>query len=514
MHRAPGGRSGSCTLAPAMRRRTPLLLLCLGLSACTTSTAAPPPPPPSAAAVLAPAAPSTSSSAAVALAPEAPSPGKTLREATLRTSVALDTVKSLVDTASPRLSGSPGGKAAVDWAQRAMETAGLAKVHAESVKVPHWERGDESGEILAPHAHKLSLAALGGSVGTPAAGIEAEVIEVDSLDALDKLDAKDVKGKIVFFHVIMERLKDGSGYGKAVRVRGSGAIAAAKLGAVGVVIRSIGTDVNRTPHTGAMRYDPKVEKIPAAALAIPDADLLHRLVAQGKPVRLKLKLGARSFPDADSANMIGDVVGSSLPDEVILLGAHLDSWDLGQGAIDDAAGCAIILEAGRQIALLNPKPKRTVRVVFFANEENGLAGAKAYAKAHEAEVAKHVLAFEADFGAARVVEARYSGGEDKRPQFLTIAALLAPLGVTMSTEPAEGGADISTLQALGVPMLDLRQDGTTYFDFHHTANDTVERIEKAEIDQAAAAFTAAAFAAADAPSDFGRLPEERREHRH
>jgi carboxypeptidase Q len=495
-----------------MRRRTPLLLLCLGLAACTTSTAAPPPA--ASAAVLAPAAPSTSASAAVAPAPEAPSPGKTLRETTLRTSVALDTVKSLVDTASPRLSGSPGGKAAVDWAQRAMEAAGLAKVHAEPVKVPHWERGDESGELLAPHAHQLSLAALGGSVGTPAAGIEAEVLEVDSLDALAKLDARDVKGKIVFFHVIMERLKDGSGYGKAVRVRGSGAIAAAKLGAVGVVIRSIGTDVNRTPHTGAMRYDPKVEKIPAAALAIPDADLLHRLVALGKPVRLKFKLGAKSFPDADSANMIGDVVGSSLPDEVVLLGAHLDSWDLGQGAIDDGAGCAIILEAGRQIALLNPKPKRTVRVVFFANEENGLAGAKAYAKAHEADIPRHVLAFEADFGAARVVEARYSGGEDKRPQFLTIAALLAPLGVTMSTEPAEGGADISTLQALGVPMLDLRQDGTTYFDFHHTANDTVERIEKAEIDQAAAAFTAAAFAAADAPSDFGRLPEERREHRH
>jgi carboxypeptidase Q len=494
-----------------MRCRTPLLLVCLGLAACTTSTAAPPPA--SSAVVTAPAAPPASASAA-APAPEAASPARTLRETTQRTSIALDTVKSLVDTASPRLSGSPGGKAALGWAQHAMEVAGLSKIHAEPVKVPHWERGEESGEILAPQPHKLSLAALGGSVGTPAAGIEAEVIEVDSLDALAKLDAKDVKGKIVFFHVIMERLKDGSGYGKAVRVRGSGAVAAAKLGAVGVVIRSIGTDVNRAPHTGAMHYDPKVEKIPAAALAIPDADLLHRLFALGKPVRLKLKLGAQSFPDADSANILGDVVGSSLPDEVVLLAAHLDSWDLGQGAIDDAAGCAIILEVGRQIALMNPRPKRTVRVVFFANEENGLEGAKAYAKAHESEVAKHVLAFEADFGAARVVEARFSGGEDKRPQFLTIAGLLAPLGVAMSTEPAEGGADISTLQALGVPLLDLRQDGTTYFDFHHTANDTVERIDKAEIDQAAAAFAAAAYSAADAPGDFGRLPEERREHRH
>ncbi len=494
-----------------MRRRTPLLLLCL--AACTTS-AAPPPPPESPAAVTAPAAPSGSASAAVVEAPEAPSPGQKLRDATLRTSVALETVKSLIDEASPRLSGSAGGKAAIGWAQRAMEAAGLARVHAEPVKVPHWERGDESGELLAPYAHALSLAALGGSVGTPAAGLEAEVIEVASLDALDKLDPKDVKGKIVFFHVIMERLNDGSGYGKAVRVRSSGAIAAAKLGAVGVVIRSIGTGVNRTPHTGAMRYDPKVPKIPAAALAIPDADLLHRVVAQGKPVRLKLELGAKTLPEADSANVIGEVLGSSLPDEVVLLGAHLDSWDLGQGALDDGAGCAIILEAGRQIARMDPKPKRTVRIVFFANEENGLAGATAYAKAHAAEIPKHVIAFEADFGAARVVEVRYAGAEDKRPQFLTIAALLKPLGVTLSTEPAGGGADISPLQALGVPMLDLRQDGTTYFDFHHTANDTVERIEKAEIDQAAAAFAAAAYAAADAPSDFGRLPEDKRDHHH
>ena len=494
-----------------MRRRTPLLLLCL--AACTTS-AAPPPPPESPAAITAPAAPSGSASAAVVEAPEAPSPGQKLRDATLRTSVALETVKSLIDEASPRLSGSAGGKAAIGWAQRAMEAAGLARVHAEPVKVPHWERGDESGELLAPYAHALSLAALGGSVGTPAAGLEAEVIEVASLDALDKLDPKDVKGKIVFFHVIMERLNDGSGYGKAVRVRSSGAIAAAKLGAVGVVIRSIGTGVNRTPHTGAMRYDPKVPKIPAAALAIPDADLLHRVVAQGKPVRLKLELGAKTLPEADSANVIGEVLGSSLPDEVVLLGAHLDSWDLGQGALDDGAGCAIILEAGRQIARMDPKPKRTVRIVFFANEENGLAGATAYAKAHAAEIPKHVIAFEADFGAARVVEVRYAGAEDKRPQFLTIAALLKPLGVTLSTEPAGGGADISPLQALGVPMLDLRQDGTTYFDFHHTANDTVERIEKAEIDQAAAAFAAAAYAAADAPSDFGRLPEDKRDHHH
>lgn len=493
-----------------MRRRTPLLLLSLFLAACTATNAAPT----LGASAAASAGPSAPGSASAIEPPEPPSAARKVREATLRTSVAFETVKSLVDEASPRLSGSPGGKAALGWAQRAMVAAGLAKVHGEPVKVPHWERGEESGEILAPYVQKLSLAALGGSVGTRPGGVEAEVIEVASLEAIEKLDPEDVKGKIVFFHVVMEREKDGSGYGKAVGVRGKGAIAAARLGAVGVVIRSIGTDQNRAPHTGAMRYDAKVEKIPAAALAIPDADRLHRVIAQGKPVRMKLALGAKTLPDADSANMVGDVIGSSLPDEIVLLAAHLDSWDLGQGAIDDGAGIAIVLEAGRQIALMDPKPKRTVRIVFFANEENGLAGATAYAKAHEAEVAKHVIAMEADFGAARVVEARYAGGEDKRAQWLTVAALVKPLKVTISAEPAGGGADLGPLQALGVPVIDLRQDGTTYFDFHHTANDTLERIEKAEIDMAAAAFAATAYAAADAPSDFGRLPGDRREHRH
>jgi hypothetical protein len=497
-----------------MPRRTSLSLsLLLFLAACTPTSAAPLPG--SSAAPAAPSAIASASGAAAAIEPpEPPSAARQVREATLRTSVALDTVKSLVDEASPRLSGSAGGKAALGWAQRAMDAAGLANVRAEPVKVPHWERGDESGEILAPYAHKLSLAALGGSVGTPAAGLEAEVIEVPSLDAIEKLDPKDVKGKIVFFHVVMERQQDGSGYGKAVRVRGAGAIAAAKLGAVAVVIRSIGTDISRAPHTGAMRYDAKVAKIPAAALAVPDADLLHRLVAQGKPVRIKIKLGAKTLPDADDANMVGEVVGSSLPDEIVLLGAHLDSWDLGQGAIDDGAGCAIVLEAGRQIARMNPKPKRTVRVVFFANEESGLAGAKAYAKEHAAEVPKHVLGLEADFGAGRVLNACFSGGEDKRAQFLAVAALVKPLGVTLLDEPAEGGADLSPLQARGVPLFDLRQDGTTYFDFHHTANDTIERITRAEIDQVAAAYAATAYAAADAPGDFGRIPEGKREHHH
>src|SRR6185437_7237027 len=208
----------------------------------------------------------------------------------------------------------------------------------------------------------------------------------------------------------MDRTRDGSGYGRAVVARGQGAIHAAKLGAVAVLVRSIGTDQSRAPHTGGMHYDDGVAKIPAAALAIPDADVLHRLLSRGGHVRVRLSLGARSLPDAEGANVVGDVEGSATPKEVVLLGAHLDSWDLGRGAIDDGAGCAIVMEAARQIAGLPQHPRRTVRVVLFANEENGLRGARAYAAAHAAELGDHVVALEADLGAGRVYATRFLGG--------------------------------------------------------------------------------------------------------
>ena len=450
--------------------------------------------------------------AAPAPAPRVSGPVDALREGVLASSQALATVRSLTDEAGPRLSGSPGNKAGIAWALRALGEAGFAKVHAEACAVPHWERGEEKGAILEPSLQPLALAALGGSVGTPPEGLEGEVIEAASLEALDKLDPAKVAGRIVFLYVKMERTRDGSGYGAAVTPRGKGAIQAAKLGAAAVLIRSIGTDDNRTPHTGAMRYDDKVPKIPAAALANPDADVLHRLLAEGKRVRVRLSLGARSLPDAEGANVVGDVEGSGAPGEIVLLGAHLDSWDLGRGAIDDGAGCAIVMEAGRQIARLPRHPRRTVRVVLFANEENGLRGAHAYATAHAAEVGSHVLALEADLGAGRVYEARFLGPATAMAAFRAVAAAADPLGSVASDKEAHGGADLSPLMALGVPVIDLRQDATTYFDFHHTANDTLERVNKADIDQAAAAFAAVAYAAADSPADFGRIPEAKRQH--
>jgi Zn-dependent M28 family amino/carboxypeptidase len=400
----------------------------------------------------------------------------------------------------------------VTWALRTLGEAGFTNVHAEPCAVPHWERGEEQAAIVAPWPQPLALAALGGSVGTAPEGLEADVVEATSLDALDQLDPAQVAGKIVFVYVKMQRSRDGSGYGVAVRPRGDGAVRAAKLGAAGVLIRSVGTDADRAPHTGAMRYQEGVPKIPAAALANPDADALHRLLARGVRVRVHMKLGARTLPDGEGANVVGDVEGSAAPREVVLLGAHLDSWDLGKGALDDGAGCAIVIEAGRQIAKLAQRPRRTVRVVLFANEENGLRGARAYAAAHAADLGAHALALEADLGAGRVYEARFLGPPAAAPAFRALAASLEPLGAIASGEDARGGADLIPLVAAGVPVVDLRQDASIYFDYHHTANDTIERVNKLDLDQAAAAFASAAYAAADTPADFGRIPEDKRKH--
>ena len=263
--------------------------------------------------------------------------------------------------------------------------------------VPAWQRGAETGEVTSPVHQTLALAALGGSVATPDGGLEGEIVRVASLEELAGKPADAVRGRIVFIDQPTARTSDGAGYGAAGHVRSAGPSAAAKLGATGLLIRSIGTDDNRLPHTGGTHYDADVAKIPAAALSAPDAALLTRLVRRG-PVRVRFTLGCRTLPDAESANVIGEIPGRERPQEIVLLGAHLDSWDLGTGAIDDAAGCGIVIEAARQIGLMAQKPRRTIRVVLFANEENGLKGGKAYAEAHAAELASHVAALEADLG--------------------------------------------------------------------------------------------------------------------
>ena len=416
---------------------------------------------------------------------------------------AFDIVRSLTVEVGPRPAGSKAYDAAVAWGLREMKALGFSNVHPEKATLPHWVRGAESGEILAPYPQPVHLAALGGSIGTPEAGIEARVIEVPSLDAAARLDPAQVKGKIVFYNVPMRRTKDGTGYRDAVAVRGAGATAAAKLGAVAVLIRSIGTDNNRTPHTGTMRYTDGVEKIPAAALSNPDADLLAAQVASGKPVTFRLKLGARAEPEVESASVVGEIPGRDKAGEIVLLGCHLDSWDLGTGAIDDGAGCAIMMEAARRIGQLPRTPRRTIRVVLFANEEFGLSGARAYAEAHKDELARHVMAGEADLGSGRPWRITSRVDPARLPLVAELARLL---GVEQGNNEASGGSDLGPMSPARVPILSLSQDATTYFDYHHTANDTLDKIDPKDLDQNVAAWAAVAYAIADLPGDLGRAP--------
>ncbi len=416
---------------------------------------------------------------------------------------AFEIVRSLTVEVGPRPAGSKAYAAAVDWGLREMKALGFSDVHPEKATLPHWVRGAESGEILAPYPQPVHLAALGGSVGTPEAGIEAQVIEVPSLEAVAKLDPAQVKGKIVFYDVHMKRTKDVSGYANAVPVRGAGAVAAAKLGAVAVLVRSIGTDNNRTPHTGAMRYADGVGKIPAAALSNPDADLLAAEVAAGKPVTFRLKLGAHAEPEVEMASVVGDIPGREKNGEVVLLGCHLDSWDLGTGAIDDGAGCAIMMEAARRIGQLPRKPRRTIRVVLFANEEFGLSGARAYAEAHKDELARHRMAGESDLGAGRVWRISSHVDPAKLPAVADLAKLL---GVEQGDNDAGGGADLTPMVPARVPVISLSQDASAYFDYHHTSNDTLDKIDPKDLDQNVAAWAAVAYAIADMPGDLGRAP--------
>src|SRR5262245_34664666 len=325
-----------------------------------------------------------------------------LRDRATAGTAAFDHVSSLVTEVGPRFAGSPGDAAAVRWAMNKLASLGFSRVRSQDVLVPHWVRGSCEVSITTPFPQPLVAIALGGSVGTGEDGIEAQVVEVASLDALNAMPAANVNGKIVFINQRMERTRDVSGYVAAVKSRTDGPSAAGKMGAAALVIRSVGTSDNRIAHTGSLIYKVDAPRIPAFALSNPDADLLARQLAAGKPVRLRVRSTARELPPMWSANVIGEIPGRERPNEIVLLGAHLDSWDLAQGAIDDGAGVAIVVEAARLIGKLERRPARTIRVVLFANEEFGLSGAKEYARLIGEEHNKHVIAMEADSGTGPV----------------------------------------------------------------------------------------------------------------
>ncbi len=431
---------------------------------------------------------------------------RALRERALADDTAYELIRSLTTEVGPRLAGSPGDARAVAWSVEKLRALGFSNVRAEPVTVPRWIRGEARAEITAPWPQTLVVAALGGSVGTPAEGLEAEVVPVTTLDELKAQPRERIAGRIVFFTARMERSRDGSGYGKSVPPRGSGAAEAAKLGAVAMVMRPAGTSVSRTPHTGAQRWSDGIPPIPAFAFSNSDADMLEQQLAGGQPVRLKLTNTSRWDGEAQSANVIGEIPGRSHMDEVIVLGAHLDSWDLGTGAHDDATGVGIITAAAKLIAESKPRPKRTIRVVFYANEEFGLSGAKAYAAAYEDQVDMHVLGIESDLGAFRPYGLSARVAPDKLPLVRTIQSVLEPLGVAYLGTEASGGADVGQLRPLGMPVMDLETDAEPYFDLHHTANDTFDKVDPQLVRQNVAAFAVIAYLAAEAEGGFGRLP--------
>ncbi len=428
-----------------------------------------------------------------------------LRDRALSGTSAYEHVASLVTEVGPRSAGSIGDAAAVRWALNKLASLGFSNVRSQDVLVPRWVRGQAEVTLAGPTAQPLVAVALGGSVGTSEEGVEAQVLEVASLDALNALPATAVGGKIVFINQRMERTRDGAGYGATVRNRTEGPNAAGNLGAAALLIRSVGTSDERYAHTGSVNYRVDAPRIPALALSNPDADQLARWLKPGKQVRLRVKSTARELPATWSANVIGEIPGTERANEIVLLGAHLDSWDLGQGAIDDGAGVAIVVEAARLIGRVERKPARTVRVVLFANEEFGLSGAREYARQIGAEAARHVLAAEADLGGGAVWRIQSLVAPAAVPAVDAIREALKPLALEPGSNEARGGSDLGPLRALGVPLLDLSQDATNYFDVHHTANDTLAKVDAKTLNQVVAAYAVAAYLAASKNGDFGRV---------
>jgi carboxypeptidase Q len=402
----------------------------------------------------------------------------------------------LTDTFGARLSGSPNLARAIQWSAQTMKADGLENVRTEPVMVPRWVRGREEASIIDPGHHDLAILGLGGSVATPAGGLEADLLVVSSFEEL-RSRAAEARGRIVLFDVTY------AGYAETVTYRTGGARAAAQQGAVAVLVRSVGPIGLRTTHTGSVNYVSEVPAIPAAAVAAEDANRLARLARSGRRVRLRLVLEGRRESDVESANVVGEIVGREKPNEVVLIGGHLDSWDVGTGASDDGVGCIVTWEAVRLMKKLGLRPRRTVRVVLWTNEENGLRGAAAYAERYAASATDHVFALESDLGVFTPAALGFSGSMAARTVMGQIELLLEPLGFPAITAGG-GGADIGPIAQAGrVPTMAYIGDSARYFVIHHTAADTIERIQPDEVSKAAAAIAVISYAVAEMPE---RLP--------
>ncbi len=408
----------------------------------------------------------------------------------------------LTDTFGSRLSGSRSLEDAIDWVAAQMQKDGLEGVHEEPVNVPHWVRGAESLEMVTPRQHRLPLLGLGLSVGTPPDGIEADLIVVESFVELERR-AAEVRGRIVLFNAPFR------GYGPTVAYRVNGPSHAAEAGAVAALVRSVGPAGFQTPHTGMLTYREGAPKIPAAAVTAEDADRLARMVGRGQHVRLRLRMGAQMLPDAPSANLVAEIRGRERPEEMVVVSGHFDSWDVGAGATDDGGGSVVAWEVARLLTSLDLRPRRTIRVVLFTNEENGLRGGLGYRDRHRDELGSHVLMIESDSGVFAPLGFGLSANDTARAQATSIASLLSSTGA-VRISASGGGADIGPSVAAGrVPAMSLEVDGTRYFEIHHTAADTVDKIDPGELARCAAAMTVMAYVVADMPQRFGEAPGTR-----
>ena len=456
--------------------------------------------PPAAAAALALAAPALAQRQAPPTpAPVDPAVAK-LRDAALKDDLAYDIVEGLTTEVGQRLAGTEAEARARTWAVARLKALGFRNVHIETYRMPVWVRGEETAEVVAPFPQKLTLTALGNSGATSPQGLIAPVVMFRTYGELAAAPDGSLRGKIAYIGHAMEATQDGSSYGAFGVARRAGPALAARKGAAAVVIRSIGTDPHRNPHTGGTNWPQGVQPIPAAALSVSDALQLERIAERGKPITLHLTLTPRFTGEGESGNVIAEAPGSDPRAGVVLIGGHLDSWDLGTGAIDDGAGVAITTAAAKRL-LDGPRPRRTIRVVWFGAEEPGGFGGREYARVHGRE--RHATAQESDFGADRVWRFEVNLPESAKAVADRLESALAPLGVTRGPGVGGDGTDVGPTIALGVGSVDLNQSGLRYFDTHHTPDDTLERIDPAQLRQNVAAWTAMLAVVANAPEEIG-----------
>ncbi len=421
---------------------------------------------------------------------------ETLIERGLADEVGLKFVEDLTTEIGPRLAGSEAEARARDWAMRELKELNFQIVRTEDFTIPFWSRIREEARVTSPAEQPLVITALGGSAATPEGGVEAEIVRYESLAQLRAAPASDVEGKIVFLDEPMTRTMDGSGYGWAVRKRRACAADTVEKGGLACLIRSVGTQARRFPHTGMMARGEAEGAGPAAALSPPDADQLARLLERGA-VEVFLDIQVETRRGAPSGNVIAEIEGDERPEEIVLIGCHLDSWDLGTGAVDDGAGCGIVVGAAKLIMELDERPARTIRVVLYGAEEVGLLGADAYARRHSEDLDKHVFASESDFGADRIWRFETNFGEGALDYARAIQDVLAPLGILPGGNEARGGPDIGVLRRSGVPVVTPRQNGQDYFDYHHTPDDTFDKIEPDAFRQNVAAYAAFSWIVAE-----------------